>query len=340
MFCEGDVASLIGHNIETAVTQLRQTAQTANKSRERFFNVSSPILNAGSRCSLLVIDRNVDLRTPLAHRATSLASRALSTLPRRECGSLCPDLSSGSRLGEVYLESRCLRGAEDSPLTHPMSGLGSLRVFVSPSVTSSETCQSMITQSEEQTFREVSDELSKSVSACNPSALATLPSKKRGPGAETLALAQLLLAQSEGVPLRLLGRAATIIEAMQRSSGKQWSQVCRWRCSFDVREARERALSQLIQAAASYHSDSSAEVALSQCLEVLTQLVRTGEWPSSDTEGSSKGRRKETGVLGPVDLEHVFNMLVSHLFEAGGNVPLGRISEFTSAVVDYILKSR
>ena len=339
MFCEGEVASLIGHNIESAVTQLRQTAQTANKSRERFVNVSSPILNAGSRCSLLVIDRNVDLRTPLAHRTTSLAGRAHSTLPRRECGSLCPDLSSGSRLGDVYLESRCLRGAEDSPLTHPMSGLGSLRVFVSPSVTS-ETCQSMITQSEEQTFREVSDELSKSISACNPSALASLPSKKRGPGAETLALAQLLLAQSERAPLRLLGRAATIIEAMQRSSGKQWSQVCSWRCSFEMREARERALSQVVQAAASYHSDSSAEVASSQRLEVLTQLVRTGAWPSSDTEGSSKGRRKETSVLGPVDLEHVFNMLVSHLFEAGGNFPLGRISAFTSAVVDYILRSR
>ena len=204
----------------------------------------------------------------------------------------------------------------------------------------------MITQSEEKTFREVSDELTVTVGIRSANALASLSSKKRGPGAETLALAQLLLSQTEAAPLRLLGLASTIIESMQRSSGKQWAQVCNWRCSFEVREARERALAHLVKAATSQATysgpaDISEVIAVNECVRALTVVVRTREWPQqSELDVALKGRRKEPAVAGPVDLEHVFNMLVSHLSGSGGHVFLEQLSAFISGVVEYTLKFR
>lgn len=47
----------------------------------------------------------------------------------------------------------------------------------------------------------------------------------------------------------VLGVAAAVIEAMQRSSGKQLMQACTWKCSYDVRAARERATARVLSTA-------------------------------------------------------------------------------------------
>ena len=319
-------------------------ASTPARDNESFIHLPSSLPEQSRKCSLLVIDRTSDLNTPLAHRASSLASRVFATLPRREFSSVCPDLSSGGRLCDVYLESRCLRGRIRDPLLAPLSGVNSLRLFVPPCITSSESGRRMITQVEEQSFAEVSKALVDAITTADSGALTSIPSKKRGPGAETLALTQVLLNRSEFIPLELVGQAVTIIETMQRSSGKQWMQVCSWRCSFEVKEARERTLARVIQSSIPQASTDSSVASIGnddgRWIEILTHLVRTGEWLLTETEKKLNRGSKEPALNGPVDIVHVFSMLFSYIPESKCPTVEDILSTFSLEASTYLMQSR
>lgn len=154
------------------------------------------------------------------------------------------------------------------------------------------------------------------------------PSKKRGFGAEMLALTQALI-ESPGRPSKdhehahslqlllrsvrfkynifacmrhqsLLGVCMSVVEAMQRSSSKQFAQVCSWQCSFDARVARDELLTKAL-ASSMGDIDSSFQQLKSHFKRyaIPEQHVLT---PTGSTGKPLKQKDKEAADAGPVDI--------------------------------------
>lgn len=98
--------------------------------------------------------------------------------------------------------------------------------------------------------------------------------KKHGLGAEVLAYVQALIespGMGEGTPMKysprvciqsgdMIGLALAVVEAMQRSSVKQFQTICDWKCSYDIRCSREAQLQQQL---------SRKPLSLDDCIESL-----------------------------------------------------------------------
>jgi hypothetical protein len=172
------------------------------------------------------------------------------------------------------------------------------------------------------------------------SEVSQLPAKKRGMGAETLALTQLLMKaspQSRMQEASTISRAVAVIESMQRSSGKQYSQECTWQCSFDVREARERhvlaAVNATIDATESYSSsDVARQMGVDTCVDCLLRLLRSGQ-----IEG--KGKAQEA-LTGPVDVLHMISLLVSSVSRLSELPSPPLLEELIRNLATFIMLSR
>jgi hypothetical protein len=76
----------------------------------------------------------------------------------------------------------------------------------------------------------------------------------------------------------LLSVSLAVVEAMQRSSGKQFAAICDWQCAFDVRGAREAVLEKI----AAQHCDLDICVAhlmtyfAASAAPIASSLSRTG----------------------------------------------------------------
>jgi hypothetical protein len=165
------------------------------------------------------------------------------------------------------------------------------------------------------------------------------PAKKRGLGAEVLAYAQALVQcpatdRDEGVAsddatlsaaaayrcgvqgglgynyavcLRhqgLLSLSLGVIEAMQRSSGKQLQQLCAWQCAYDVRAAREAEL----DAVARNFQDLAVCIA-----HLMSYFLPGSKSVSTPVLGKSSGAGKEKeapATAGPLDMTHILVQLI------------------------------
>lgn len=176
------------------------------------------------------------------------------------------------------------------------------------------------------------------------------PAKKRGLGAEVLACTQALLqtplsttATSPSEPVTeqnkeefqnyadyrnntktglgfnfavatrshgLLSVSLAVIEAMQRSSGKQFQALCDWQCSFYVRTAREAELDEIA------HKFQDFDVCMAHIMSYFlpnNKAVTITDKVVSGDSSSLKSKEKEKDALatsGPVDLVHILVQLV------------------------------
>lgn len=326
IFTMGPIASLVGHNLEAAVATVANNLKSTQRT-DKYITSSLRMKDFTETCSLLLIDRNEDLHTALSHEPSSLASRLLATLPRRsfprETRVTAPPTDS-TRLElpelyqetDVYLDSRMdtalrvMRGrAEDeSQLWRPMSGVASLRLFSRPSLLHRAFSASVMLVAEDRGCKGLCDAMTRTVEELRGEAL-QLPAKKRGLGAETLAVTQELL-RCPQLPVSaapLLSTATGVIEAMQRSSGKQFSQICAWRCSVDDRAARERQLDAELQP----YLLLDHQAAIDACIAALISLIKTGELSSGPPKSAAKKSSKAAEDFSCVDLEHVLMMLAA-----------------------------
>lgn len=218
------------------------------------------------------------------------------------------------------------------------------------------------------------------------------PPKKRGLGAEVLAYAQALVEApgrtkgqtggrvrlppavptgfSLGTCMRshgLLSLSLAVVEAMQRSSGKQFTTVCDWQCSFDVRAAREAALDRVV----ALHQDldvcvahlvtyfalpagTAATLKSAASTASLVSGSSTNNNSSSDLSATASGsgsvkkigkpstaKEKENPCAGPTDAMHLLLQLARLLFafqfrETGS----AALDSFTACLSDYLLHKR
>lgn len=146
------------------------------------------------------------------------------------------------------------------------------------------------------------------------------PNKKRGLGAEVLAHVQALIESpgdnqragkstkcSEAVCLEshgMLSLALAVVEAMQRSSSKQFHSLCKWQCSYDTRAVREEEMKQRVLAKnCEFH----------ECLSILhsqllNRIQRAHQVPSDETIGEKE--KEKTVDSAVVDIMHTIMQLV------------------------------
>jgi hypothetical protein len=175
------------------------------------------------------------------------------------------------------------------------------------------------------------------------------PAKKRGLGAEVLAYAQALilcpaaqaphtshganaeedaflreceafrasiqggLGYNYGACLRaqgLLSLSLAVIESMQRSSGKQFQQLCDWQCSYDVRTAREAELDSVARKFQDF--DVCIAHLMSYFLPGNKAVLGSGDTsPATPGMGRPKGTaEKDLATAGPLDLVHILIQLI------------------------------
>lgn len=209
------------------------------------------------------------------------------------------------------------------PVALPMNAMSTLAVHAVPSLcyspassSASSNSSSLILElmagAEEQGRGLLVDVLKQSITLEKGS---LPPAKKRGIGAEILALVQSLIKApgqdssksmlgtgetepSIGTITRsqsLLSLSLTIIETMQRSSAKQFSTVCSWKAALDTRIAREADWVKVLQES----SDEDAFIANSAAL-IQRPLHRNT-------------RREDINIDGPVDVSHILLLAIGYV---------------------------
>jgi hypothetical protein len=254
------------------------------------------------------------------------------------------DIPVEFNLCDVYLRSPTSAALfSDSSISSemsPMSGVNGLSHFVCPSLTSSQQIKSLILLDEEKACKDICNNISEAIEAEGGES-APPPTKKRGLGAETLAHTQALLKCSAKRPqwLSLLSGATAVIEAMQRSSGKQYVQLCDWRCSYDVRAAREALLFGRIDASMPIECSQEALInAADIAVGTLVEFIRTSAERSGTLSKDSKG--SESTTSGPVDVEHILMMLISAVFRIKAAPSEERMSELRAHIMQFIVLRR
>lgn len=119
----------------------------------------------------------------------------------------------------------------------------------------------------------------------------------------------------------LLSLSLAVIEGMQRSSGKQFQQLCAWQCAYDVRTAREAEIGQMarkfedfdicIAHLMSYFLPS--KTATAAAVEAACESVGVASPGLKSKASASKltaGAEKEKETAGPVDVVHVLIQLI------------------------------
>jgi hypothetical protein len=156
--------------------------------------------------------------------------------------------------------------------------------------------------------------------------------KRRGLGAEVLAFAQALLGVAPGgktapslqacvAEQPLLTLCGAVVETMQRSAkppppssaAGEAGALPAWRCGFDVRSARERALEDILQARMS---------TFAECVPFLLSFLQPQPQPQGQGQGQGQG---EDQCAGPPDAAHLLLMAVRALSVLGlqGRMMLG-----------------
>lgn len=325
--------------------------------------------------SVLLIDRIEDLYSPCSHGSSKelspMAHRILSTInsyqshKHRRSGGVDVCLTP-----TVLLEqANCFLEAEDRriPLETSFSALSALPLQLPPSISFSslksspelkELSRSLFSESEE-TFREQLCSMLRAAVLAEGGSLPP-PSKKRGFGAEVLALLQALivsgrdqdqvktLGYSPSISLKyegLLSLALAVVEAMQRSSMKQFSAVCSWLTSYDCRESREEQFVDYIRRNSSITDPSTIFQA---GVTFLTALLSADKLKKSES--------------GPPDMSHTFLQLIRSVFSIhstsiylrandenrlaslSGNAESSKSERvmrlLSESMVDYLLKER
>lgn len=96
----------------------------------------------------------------------------------------------------------------------------------------------------------------------------------------------------------LLSLSLAVVESMQRSSGKQFQQLCDWQCSYEVRAAREAD----VDASAQKFQDFDI------CIARIMSYFLT---PAAAPKGAEKEKEKEaSATAGPVDIVHILVLIV------------------------------
>lgn len=156
------------------------------------------------------------------------------------------------------------------------------------------------------------------------------PPKKRGLGAEILALTQALLdAPGEAASAKeqqltgkistgalsartsihsygVLSLAAAVVESMQRSSSKQFPSICKWQCGYETRAAREADMQNRIQ---------TRRCDFDVCLSLLNSQLssRLIAKPREVGDSPRKGAEKEkagSSDADVVDLVHTLTQII------------------------------
>lgn len=107
----------------------------------------------------------------------------------------------------------------------------------------------------------------------------------------------------------LLSLSLAVVEAMQRSSGKQLQQLCDWQCAYDVRAAREAEL----DGVARKFQDLDVCVAhlMSYFLLGNKSVLAPGiRGPSGAGSGTSAKEKEAPPTMGPLDLTHILIQLI------------------------------
>lgn len=271
---------------------------------------------------------------PLSSAASSLGHRVLSTLPRRQ--NKAPSGRTFSA-GDVCLVNATISALSEHPTTEhfspaPMSGVRSLPSFVCPSIACQDYAPALVLLAEEAACRDICSDL---VQETLRQGGETVPpsTKRRGLGAETLAHTQALMKCSTQLArhIPLLSTATAVIESMQRSSSKQFAQLCSWRCSFDVRFARE------LHVQSSGEGAVSAASALDRRVEAMRMLLQTSV--ESLAVPSTKGSKSvESSTSGPVDVEHSLMMLLQSTAVYG--VAPHAMQDFLADLAHFMLTKR
>lgn len=211
----------------------------------------------------------------------------------------------------------------DTAVSSPMNGVSTLAVHHVPSIchlTSDGVLPALMTESEDVGRGRLVDALKQHIR----DERGTLPpAKKRGIGAEILALVQSLLKApgkeapvvTDGNPVlapavrtqSLLAIAATVIETMQRSSAKQFSSVCAWKAALDTRISRESDW-QKVLASAEFSLDSTDAELIAAAMAVTQRPLHRTRTTTNTAVGTSSGE-----VDGPTDVSQILLLTVGYV---------------------------
>eukprot|EP01038_Epipyxis_sp_PR26KG_P007461 gene7461-10171_t len=371
VFALGKTASLVGNNLQPAIESMNKLKAFSTHhygiqlyydsySSSKSINEEESVIPSCDPASLIIIDRSEDYYTPSSfHHESPLAHRVSSILKANQCAEI--DIEIKSNL--IHFSS----GEEpivDDALHQPMSGLSNLSLPTTPSLCyrqsdamtekdlqNIETLNySIMAKKEEEGQKEMCSQLASLISIENGT---QPPPKKRGVGAAVLALVQSLIESpglhSNGIDNdikeilgynpslcvkynNMINLAASIIEAMQRSSNKQFSTLCSWQCSYDVRAARDAELEAVIS------QNDDLDVALAQILIYFIQGNNDNNQEKSKNNSiKMKGKAKENPCQGPVDVIYTLLSVVSELSELEY---LRSISYLSAIVVDDVTRYR
>ena len=265
------------------------------------------------------------------------------------------------------------------PCPHPRSTTSTSKLTPATKITlynPGELQRILLTEPEDDTRRYLSTLLKQLIVQCK----GTLPpEKKRGFGAEILALIQALLTTpyvpvaitahphsdaSKNVVfiksvikrlgynpyiceeyMSLIRLCYAVIDTMQRSSEKQYAAVCDWEASYDTRSAREEVVTKLLLAGREGAvdgavDDGSLKYAVKQSLMHISSMLNTAKSPLQSSKQSDKAA--SSSIPGTIpDLTHVLMELLGVLSLVGGDrVDEGEVKRVFSDIAVYIKQVR
>jgi len=279
---------------------------------------------------LVIVDRTEDMfscashggqpgwNAPLAHRILSTIRQAIPTNESTGPSQLTNDVEILPTTLSAHIEG--ISTASGSVLDRPFSAVSGLPLSLKPSIFVDTDAGpdmtalqlSILAGTEEQGKIRLCDALKAAI--IESKAVGPAP-KKRGLGAEVLALVQSLTAAPATATeskhssehrnaynvdaciqyQSLLAVALAVVEAMQRSSNKQFYHVCPWRCSYDTRAAREAELDTLI---------GLKGKSMSQCMHFIADSVSSKKQIAPTAVSGAKPQ--QTDDSGVTDLIHIF----------------------------------
>jgi hypothetical protein len=308
----------------------------------------SPLKN----CTLVLIDRTIDLFTPTAHDPSPpLAHRVLCTLQKAKNASL--DVSLTQPLTSVLYPEDGESASDPLQMNSPLSAVSALPIHITPSIAppftpaacADDFMNAMFAMSEESGKTILYEELRKTVTE----AQGTLPpSKKRGIGAELLGLVNAIISSPSSNSLLpslshneelcvessgLLSWCLALIDSLQRSSTKQLQAHL---TSLLAPPMGAAGAVPLLQCLSSYEMKSTRERVLLSSLTqqhqlsllsypIITEIILES---CGLTPGSSTSSSCSLPPSGVVDLEHLFQMLLGYF--STPSLPL-----FSSGLIDF-----
>lgn len=361
MFAMGKTASLIGHSMLTLFDgyQDLRTALSTNpsaiavdptlstKKRSSTTATASPLQPA----SLIVIDRIEDLFTPILmggdqpvlHRVlNAIKTDAAQAYATDSSGEMTAATIAANDDAEVLVDialkpdwlhalhtassddpsvSSDKQRTDSAAVSSPMNGVSTLAVHHVPSLcylSSDGLLPSLMTDSEDVGRGRLVDTLKQHIR----DERGTLPpAKKRGIGAEILALVQSLLkAPGKEQPVvggdtppvlapivrtqSLLALAATVIETMQRSSAKQFASVCAWKAALDTRISRESDWQKVLVSSAAFSLDATDAELIEAAMAVTQRPLHRSRTTADNSVGD---------VDGPVDVSQILLLTVGYV---------------------------